>query len=268
MGPGCGTAMLGEVGLGFANVVRSGPGRHRRRGRHRRAGGRDACSTAPSVGVSQIVGVGGRDLSDGGRRDHVRRGDADARRRRRDRHAAAGLQAAGARGRPAARRRSTSAASAWSPRSSAGKAATRRSRSTRRSTRARSRPRASRRRTSPTSRRGRRAPRGGTLLGLYSGGSLAHEAVTILEPRSARSAATPARRRRRPRDLRPRRGGVHAGPPAPDGRPRGAAGDAAATSDDGVGCVLLDVVIGHGSHADPAGGLAEALAALARDRAR
>jgi FdrA protein len=33
-----------------------------------------------------------------------------------------------------------------------------------------------------------------------------------------------------------------------------------------VGCVLLDVVIGHGSHADPAGGLAPALSRLARDR--
>jgi FdrA protein len=33
-----------------------------------------------------------------------------------------------------------------------------------------------------------------------------------------------------------------------------------------AGCVLLDVVIGHGSHADPAGGLAPALARLAQDR--
>ena len=36
-----------------------------------------------------------------------------------------------------------------------------------------------------------------------------------------------------------------------------------AAAGDGVGCVLLDVVIGHGSHADPAGGLAEALRPLA-----
>jgi FdrA protein len=33
-----------------------------------------------------------------------------------------------------------------------------------------------------------------------------------------------------------------------------------------AGCVLLDVVIGHGSHADPAGGLAPALERLAKDR--
>jgi FdrA protein len=35
---------------------------------------------------------------------------------------------------------------------------------------------------------------------------------------------------------------------------------------DDVGCVLLDLVIGHGSHSDPAGELAPALARLARDR--
>jgi FdrA protein len=36
-----------------------------------------------------------------------------------------------------------------------------------------------------------------------------------------------------------------------------------AAARDGLGCVLLDVVIGHGSHPDPAGGLAPALAELA-----
>ena len=50
------------------------------------------------------------------------------------------------------------------------------------------------------------------MLGLFSGGSLAYEAITILGQRR--------------RDLRPRRGGVHAGPPAPDGRPRGPQADA------------------------------------------
>jgi FdrA protein len=39
-----------------------------------------------------------------------------------------------------------------------------------------------------------------------------------------------------------------------------------AVDDDRVGCVLLDVVTGHGAHADPAGALAEPLAALTRDR--
>jgi FdrA protein len=37
-----------------------------------------------------------------------------------------------------------------------------------------------------------------------------------------------------------------------------------AADDDDVGCVLLDVVLGHGGHADPASGLADAVAAAAR----
>ena len=62
MGPGCGTAMLGEVGLGFANVVRSGSvGIVAAAG----TGAQEAASLldGAEVGVSQIVGVGGRDLS-------------------------------------------------------------------------------------------------------------------------------------------------------------------------------------------------------------
>ena len=35
MGPDCGTAVVGGLGLGFANVVAARPGRHRRRLRHR-----------------------------------------------------------------------------------------------------------------------------------------------------------------------------------------------------------------------------------------
>jgi FdrA protein len=62
MGPECGTAMLGGVGLGFANVVREGPVGIVS------AGGTGAQETACLLdawgrGVSQIVGVGGRDLS-------------------------------------------------------------------------------------------------------------------------------------------------------------------------------------------------------------
>src|SRR5262249_12012609 len=62
MGPGCGTAMLGEVGLGFANVVRSGSvGIVAAAG----TGAQEAAILldAAGAGVSQIVGVGGRDLS-------------------------------------------------------------------------------------------------------------------------------------------------------------------------------------------------------------
>ena len=180
-----------------------------------------------------------------------------------DRHAAAGLQAAVARGRRSSSARSTSAASAWSPRSSAGKAATRRSRSTRRSTRARSRPRASRRRTSPTSRR--RSTRAAAAARCSACTPAARSPTRRSRSSSrcsARSAATPATAtsdghaifdlgeeeytQGRPHpmvDLEVRLGMLER-----------------AAERDGVGCVLLDVVIGHGSHADPAGGLAAALA--------
>src|SRR3954452_9704571 len=110
---------------------------------------------------------------------------------------------------------------------------------------------------------------GKRLLGLFSGGSLAHEAVTLLEP-----------------ELGPLQGNVGHGPDERNGghavldlgeeeytqgRPHpmvdldvrlGFLEEAAA--DDGVGCVLLDVVLGHGAHDDPATGLADAVAAIAR----
>ncbi len=109
---------------------------------------------------------------------------------------------------------------------------------------------------------------GRRLLGLFSGGSLAHEAVTLLEP-----------------ELGPLEGNVGHGPDERDGghavldlgeeeytqgRPHpmvdldvrlGFLDEAA--NDDDVGCVLIDVVLGHGGHADPASGLSEAIAAVA-----
>ncbi len=62
MGPECGTAMLGGVGLGFMNVVKPGPVGIVA------AAGTGAQEVAilldrAGVGVSQIIGVGGRDLS-------------------------------------------------------------------------------------------------------------------------------------------------------------------------------------------------------------
>jgi FdrA protein len=80
MGPGAGTAMLGGVGLGYANAVGAGP-----------AGVVAAAGTGAQevmtlldhwgIGVSQVIGVGGRDLSAevGGlmARDAVRALDAD-----------------------------------------------------------------------------------------------------------------------------------------------------------------------------------------------
>jgi FdrA protein len=62
MGPECGTAMLGGVGLGFANVVRRGPvGIVAAAG----TGAQEASVLLDGAGsgVSEIIGVGGRDLS-------------------------------------------------------------------------------------------------------------------------------------------------------------------------------------------------------------
>jgi FdrA protein len=63
MGPGAGTAMLGGAGLGFANVVRPG-----RVGIVAAAGtgAQEAMSLLDrwGVGVSAVIGLGGRDLSD------------------------------------------------------------------------------------------------------------------------------------------------------------------------------------------------------------
>lgn len=68
MGPGAGTAMLGGVGLAFANVVRSGPvGVIAAAG----TGAQEAMALLDrwGVGVSHVIGLGGRDLNEdiGGR---------------------------------------------------------------------------------------------------------------------------------------------------------------------------------------------------------
>jgi FdrA protein len=63
MGPDCGTAVVGGIGLGFANVVRPGPvGIVAASG----TGAQQvlALLAAAGVGVSHCLGVGGRDLSD------------------------------------------------------------------------------------------------------------------------------------------------------------------------------------------------------------
>ena len=62
MGPDCGTAIVGGVGLGFANVMRPG-----RVGVVAAAGtgAQQVCALldAAGVGVSAVLGTGGRDLS-------------------------------------------------------------------------------------------------------------------------------------------------------------------------------------------------------------
>ena len=114
MGPDCGTAVVGGLGLGFANVVAARPGRHRRRLRHRLP----AAARAPRprrrrrhLGARRRRP---RPVRRGRRAGHPR-GAAPARRRRGGRADRPGLQAAGARGgrrdRGVRRRR-------WAPRSS------------------------------------------------------------------------------------------------------------------------------------------------------
>src|SRR5256885_2389643 len=80
MGPGAGTAMLGGTGLGFANAVGRGPvGVVAAAG----TGAQEVMTLLDrwSIGVSQVIGVGGRDLSAGVgglmARDAVRALDAD-----------------------------------------------------------------------------------------------------------------------------------------------------------------------------------------------
>jgi FdrA protein len=268
MGPECGTAMLGGVGLGFANVVR--PGRVGIVAAAGTGAQESACLLdAAGVGVSHIVGVGGRDLS----------ADVGAAMFRYGMHLLAGdpgtdtlllvsksptpdgVSAIAGDLPDGVRIVATfvgwdgaSAPFEVHPTLEAGAAAAAE--------------------TSPADvadlervvdARGYLAS-GRKLIGLYSGGSLAHEAATLLEPA-----------------LGPLAGNVGHGESQADGdghalfdlgeaeytqgRPhpmvdldvRTAMLERAA-DDERVGCVLLDVVLGFASHPDPAGGLAGAIA--------
>jgi FdrA protein len=269
MGPGCGTAMLGGIGLGFANVVAAGSvGIVAAAG----TGAQEAACLLDSVGVgvSQIIGVGGRDLSGGVGGVMFRRGmralagddetetlllvskppapevvrtladeptggkrivaafvgydGGDAALEIHDTLEAGALAAAGA-ATPDLRDLELAVDAA------------------------------------------RERSAGRRVLGLFSGGSLAHEAVTILEPLLGPVAGNVGH------------GGGSAGHVVLDlgeeeytrGRPhpmvdldlrRGLLTDAVADQD--VGCVLLDVVLGHGAHPDPAAELAGAVAEVGR----
>ena len=255
MGPECGTAMLGGVGLGFANAVRPGPvGIVAAAG----TGAQEAAVLldAAGGGVSQIIGVGGRDLSadvggimfEQGMRLLAADDETETLLLVSKPPAPRGRRGSSARV-DVGGKRVVAAFVGWDggeapfevhPTLDAGAFAAAGA-------------------DAAGGRRARRAAaaRDGALLGLYSGGSLAHEAETMLRPlgRIGGTRATAGR-----------------GPPIFDlgeeeytqGRPHpmvdlevrlGMLRDAA--RDDGVGCVLLDVVLGHGSHADPAGGLAE-----------
>jgi len=266
MGPECGTAMLGGIGLGFANVVRPGPV-----GIVAAAGTgaqESACLLdAAGVGVSHIVGVGGRDLS----------ADVGALMFRAGMHLLAQDEQTGTlllvsksptpagvgaiAGDLPGGVRIVAAFVGWDgapapfevhPTLEAAAAAAAGTEP----------PQVADLELAVDARDGIASGRG--LLGLFSGGSLAHEAVTLLEP-----------------ELGPIAGNAGHGPAQADGghalfdlgeaeytqgRPHpmvdldvrtGLLERAAA--DERVGCVLLDVVLGFASHPDPAGGLADAI---------
>ena len=273
MGPECGTAMLGGIGLGFANVVR--PGRVGIVAAAGTGAQESACLLdAAGVGVSHIVGVGGRDLS----------ADVGAVMFRSGMHLVAGdpatdtLLLVSKSPTPAGVSaiagdlpdgvRVVAAFVGWDgapapfevhPTLEAGAAAAAG--------------------TSPADvadlelavdARGGVAG-GRCLLGLYSGGSLAHEAATLLEPELGPLAGNAGH------GASHVEGGGHAlfdlgeaeytqGRPHPmvDLDVRTGMLERAA-EDERIGCVLLDVVLGFASHPDPAGGLADAVARAASD---
>ncbi|MEA2299037.1 MAG: FdrA protein [Solirubrobacteraceae bacterium] len=274
MGPGCGTAMLGNVGLGFANVVTRGPV-----GIVAAAGTgaqESACLLdAAGVGVSQIVGVGGRDLSGdiGGImfRQAMRMLAADHETETLllvSKPPAPDVVASLADDLPEGKR----VVAAFVGFEGGGEDAPFEIHDTlEAAARAAAGTEAENLReleVAVDALRGRSAGR--RLLGLFSGGSLAHEAVTLLEP-----------------ELGPLEGNVGHGPDErgsghavldlgeeeyTQGRPHpmvdldvrlGFLEEAA--NDEAVGCVLLDVVLGHGAHTDPASGLADAIAAVAKN---
>ena len=241
MGPECGTAMLGGVGLGFANEVRRGSvGIVAAAG----TGAQEASVLLDraGAGVSEIVGVGGRDLSADVGGIMFRAGmellaaddgtdtlllvskppDPDAVR------ALGDVDAGG--------KRVVAAFVGWeggdapfevNPTLEAAAYAAARA--------------------EPPPDAVAEVDGGGDLLGLFSGGSLAYEAQTILGPGHRildLGDAEYTQGRPHPMvDLELRRRMLREDGPS-------------------AGCVLLDVVLGHGAHPDPAGELAETLAGL------
>ena len=275
MGPGCGTAMLGNVGLGFANVVTTGPV-----GIVAAAGTgaqESACLLdAAGVGVSQIVGVGGRDLSadiggimfrqamhmlaaddetetlllvskppaPGGRRLAGRRPARGQARRRR-------LRRLGGRRRRRAVR---------DPRHARGRGARRGGHRPRGPQRARGAPSTRRANAPPDGACSACSPaaRWRTRRSRCSSPSSARWRATSATGPTSATAATPcstSARRSTRRAARIRWSTSTSGSASSRRRP----------SDESVGCVLLDVVLGHGGHTDPASGLSDAIAAAAKN---
>jgi FdrA protein len=257
MGPECGTAMLGGIGLGFANVVRPGSV-----GIVAAAGTgaqESACLIdAAGAGVAQIVGVGGRDLSEaiGGimfRQAMAMLGASDdvdtlllvskeptpAVVRTLGESAPDGVRLVGAfvgwaGGEAAFEVHPTLEAAAGAAAGGALPAAP----------------------PDAGIAELRERALGGPLLGLFSGGSLAHEAATIARAQLGPIGGNVGEG-----------GGRHAifdlgTEEYTRGRPHPMVDLGARLEmleDAAAGCVLLDVVLGHGAHPDPASELAPAI---------
>lgn len=243
MGPDCGTVVLGGVGLGFANVVTPGPvGLVSASG----TGAQQVCALADhaGVGVRHILGVGGRDLSDevGGSSalPAIRMLDADpdvevigiiAKTIGRDTQRAV---------KTLADQIGTSVVFVPPDDLTLGTTELLAAVGVEMPELPRWEP--------PTERQ----RRSGRLLGLYSGGTLAAEAERILAPLDLAAEIV---------DLGDDQYTVGRPHPMIDARLRVERLLEAARSDD-VGAVLLDVVLGHGTAADPAADLGPALAEL------
>jgi FdrA protein len=253
MGPECGTAMLSGVGLGFANVVRPGPvGIVAAAG----TGAQEvACLLdAAGSGVSHIIGVGGRDLSAavGGTmvlqaiamlaRDESTRTLLLVAKEPEALDALAGAVPEGVRA-VAALVGWQGELPGWEVHGTLEAAALA----------------AAGARAVPDVQEIEARP--GRVLGLYCGGSLAHEACVVLEPLLGSVATEPEAVEGDGHvvlDLGTERytqGHPH---PMVDLHTRLELLEAAA-GDGHTACVLLDVVCGHGAHADPASELAGAV---------
>ncbi len=269
MGPGCGTAMLGGIGLGFANVV--APGRVGIVAAAGTGAQEAACLIeAAGAGITQIIGVGGRDLSEAIGGIMYRQGmkmlaaDDDT-----DILLLVSKPPAPSVVRTLAAavpkdKRVVAAFVGWeggdapfevhatideAVRAAVGGAE----------------PDLTSQKAAVEAARGRTTGR--PLVGLYSGGSLAHEAITILEP-----ALGPIGGNAGHGDASAVHSILDLGEEEyTQGRPHPMVDldlrlsmIADLVRDGHDGCVLLDVVLGHGAHANPGGELAAALAPLTK----
>ena len=262
MGPECGTAMLAGVGLGFANVVDAGPvGVVAAAG----TGAQEvACLIdAAGSGVSHIIGVGGRDLSTAVGGTMVRQGLAMLAHDEQTETlllVAKEPEALGALANAVpGGKRAVAALVGWegdldgwevhptleaAALAAAGAAGA-------------------------SDDDGVVQARPGRVLGLFSGGSLAHEACVVLDPLIGAVATEPEAIE----------GGGHVVVDLgteryTQGRPHPMVDLGirlelleAAAEDGRTACILLDVVCGHGAHADPASELAGPVARAARHAA-